>query len=226
MHAIKLNHKEADYFDTMVSYNQAKNPIEKNYLYEKLNQFKNLKKNACEIRETRKDQYQFYSKWYLNVIRSIIDLYGFAGNYARLAKCIYPPIKPGEVKKGVALLLKLGLIAKSKSGTYSVTNKTITAGKDIIELGLLNFQVQVMERAKEALTSLPRDKRHISSLTLGISRNTYKILCKEIESLQLKILELAEQDEQADNVYQMNFQLFPMTTIENNGCILAGKSKK
>ena len=215
--AINLKPKEADYFENLVSFNQAKNLQERKYYFSKLIEIKSNRKGASKIRETRKEQYEFYSKWYLSVIRSLIDMHEFKDDYNRLAKNVYPPIKPKEAKKAVALLEKLGMIKKQKKGTYKITDKLITAGKEIVELGLLNFQLETLELARKTTQELTRDKRHISGLTLGISKNTYEHICEEIESFQEKIMHLAELDEEADNVFQFNFYLFPVSNV--NGLV-------
>jgi len=216
-HAIKLKTKESDYFENLVSFNQAKNLLERNFYFDKLNEIKSTKKGILKIRETRKEQYEFYSKWYLSVIRSLIDMYNFKNDFNWLAKNVYPPLKPKEAKKAVTLLEKLDLIKKDQTGTYKITDKTLNAGKEIVQLGLLNFQLQTLDLARKAVQELSKDKRHVSGLTLGISKKTYDILCKEIESFQEKILELAEHDEQADNVFQLNFCLFPVSNV--NGAV-------
>ena len=222
--AVNLKPKEADYFENLVSFNQAKNLQERKYYFSRLIEMKSNRKGASTIRETSKEQYEFYSKWYLSVIRSLIDMHEFKGDYSWLAKNVYPPIKPKEAKKAVTLLEKLNMIQKEKNGTYKITDKLITAGKEIVDLGLLTFQLETLELAKKTIQELPRDKRHISGLTLGISRNTYELICKEIESFQEKIMQLAELDEEADNVFQFNFHLFPVSNV--NGLVSNRHTKK
>ena len=210
---IKLKPKEADYFENLVSFNQAKNLRDRNYFFDKLNEIKSNRKGVSKVRQLRKEQYAFYSKWYLSIIRSLIDMHEFKDDYTWLAKNVYPSIKRKEAKDAVKLLDKLGLIKKEKNNTYKITDKLITAGKEIIELGLLNFQLEILELTRKAIHELPRDKRNISGLTLGISKETYDLICKEIESFQERILELAKLDDDADNVYQFNFHLFPVSNV-------------
>jgi uncharacterized protein (TIGR02147 family) len=211
---MKLNPGEADFFENLVSFNQAKTLRERNYFFEKLNAIRSSKAGSTTVRETRKEQYEFYSTWYLSAIRSLIDMHPFKGDYAWLAKNVYPAIKPKEAKKAVALLEKLGMIKKGRTGIFKVADKTITAGTEVIQLGLLNFQLQTTELALKAIAELPRNKRNISGLTLGISRKTYEAICREIEAFQAKLQALAEQDSEADNVYQLNFHFFPISNVD------------
>jgi uncharacterized protein (TIGR02147 family) len=212
--ALQLRPVEADYFENLVSFNQSKNLRERNYFFDKLNAIKSNLQGSATMREMRKGQYEFYAAWHISVIRSLIDMHGFKDDYRRLAKNVFPPIKPKEAKKAVLVLEKLGMIEKQKDGSYKVLDKTITAGKEIVQLGLQNFHLQTIDLAKKALQELPKDKRNISGLTLGISKKTYDAMCKEIEAFQARLLAMAEADGEAANVYQLNFHFFPMSNVK------------
>lgn len=214
--AIKLKPVEADYFENLVSFNQAKNHRERNYFFEKINAIKCNLQGSATMRELRKDQYEFYAAWYISVIRSLIDMYGFKDDYRKLAKDVFPNIKPKEAKKAVRILENLGMIKKRKDGAYMVMDKIITAGREIIQLGLQNFHLQTLDLAKKALQELPKDKRNISGLTLGISKKTYDAMCREIEAFQARLLAMAEADSDAANVYQLNFHFFPVSNIKGS----------
>jgi uncharacterized protein (TIGR02147 family) len=209
--ALQLKAVEADYFENLVSFNQAQNLRERNYFFEKLNAIKSNLVGTATMREVRKDQYDFYAAWHISVIRSLIDMHGFKDDYRKLAKDVFPPIKPMEAKRAVRILEKLGMIRKGRDGVYAVTDKTITAGREIVQLGLQNFHLQTLDLAKRALQELPRDKRNISGLTLGISKNTYDAMCREIEAFQARLLAMAEADREASDVYQLNFHFFPVS---------------
>jgi uncharacterized protein (TIGR02147 family) len=154
-----------------------------------------------------------------SIIRSLIDMHGFKDDYEWLAKSINPPIKPLQAKKSVALLERLGLIAKSKNGEYTVTNKSIASPKEVTDIAIMRFHEESGQRALSALTKILRDKRNFSAMTLGISKKTYDEICEDIYALRQKILQKAEADNQADSVYQLNFQLFPVASAikERNG---------
>lgn len=214
--ALSLNVREADYFENLVSFNQALTLDERNYFFNKLNVINSNRRNEATISELRKEHHEFYSAWYMSVIRSLIDMHPFSGDYTWLADNVFPRIKPREAQRSVELLEKLGMIQQNKDGHYSVTNKTITAGPEIVQLGLQNFQIETNRLAEKAIRELPRNNRHISGLTLGISRSTYETICNEICTFQDKLLALAEQDSRADNVYQLNIHLFPVSCVQSD----------
>ena len=170
--------------------------------------------DAGNARRLRKDQYEFYSNWYHVVIRSLIDLYPDISDYSKLAAMVHPPIRPKQAQKSVELLERLGLIEKKKDGGYKVSSKILTTGNEIQSLAVSHFHLECMELAAKALKELPKDRRNISGLTLGISPKACSQICEVIQSCQEKILDIAEKDSESDMVYQLNFQLFPVSRIE------------
>lgn len=209
--AMKFNKKEASYFENLVAFNCAENLNERNFYYERLSQVRSCEKAASQAKIVHQDQYEFYSRWYHSVIRSLIDIYSFDGDYEWLAKSVSPQIKPLQAKKSVELLLKLGLVKKEADARFTVTDKCISTPKEILDLAITNFHNDTGKLALQALAVLPVDKRNFSGMTLGVSRETYNEICEEIYNLRMKILNKAEADKNADMVYQLNFQFFPVT---------------
>jgi uncharacterized protein (TIGR02147 family) len=212
--AMKLDKHETEYFENLVAFNQAADSREKHVFYSRLSAIKNNGIKAWKPQLLRRDQFEFYSQMLHSTIRSLIGLYGFKDDYAWLAKSVIPNIKPLQAKKSVALLERLGLITKNKNGQYTVTDKSIASPKEVTDVALLRFHEQTGQHALEALKNLPRDKRNFSSMTLGVSKKTYDEICEDIYAIRQKILQKAEADDQADSVYQLNFQLFPVASVK------------
>ncbi|HMA65910.1 MAG TPA: DUF4423 domain-containing protein, partial [Chitinispirillaceae bacterium] len=161
----------------------------------------------------RKDQYEFISNWYHVMVRSIIGMYGFKGDYRWLAKMVNPPITPAQAKNSVDLLEKLDLIKKGVDGGYTISDSSLTTGKDVLSVAFQNFHISCADLAKRAIAVLPVNKRNMSGLTLGISEKTYQTICDEIQQFQTRIMEIADRDLDSDRVYQLNFHFFPTSDI-------------
>lgn len=213
--AIGLTKNESDYFENLVFFNQAADLKDRNYFYEKLNAVRSPQKTASKAKQVRSDQYEFYSKWYHSAVRSIIDMYDFKGDFKWLAKMVKPPISVKQAKQSIKLLLNLGMLVKQNSGTYKVTEKSISTGKEIVGLAVQNFHMECADLAKNALHDLPKTQRNVTGLTLGISRKSYEKICEEILEFQEKIMDIANNDEEADRVYQFNFHLFPISKADD-----------
>jgi uncharacterized protein (TIGR02147 family) len=212
--AMRLNKYETDYFDNIVAFNQAASLRERNYFYEKLSSIKAGGRSAWSPQIIRNDQFEFYSKLHHSVIRSLIGMYGFKGDYEWLAKAVEPRLTPGRARKSVELLARIGFIKKQKDGSYKIVDVSIATPPEVESLAVQNFHRQSGELGLKALNDLPKEKRNITGVTLGISKETYKTICKEIKAFRTRLLQIAEPDEEADSVYQLNFQFFPVSRTD------------
>jgi len=112
----KHTKKEAEYFESMVSFIQAKTSKEKDMHFTRMIA---LRKNL-KVRTLEESQYEYYSHWYNPVIRELLTSTFFTGTPDALAKMIVPQITPAQARRSVALLLKLGLIVKKVRDTNRV----------------------------------------------------------------------------------------------------------
>lgn len=214
--ALKHNRHEADYFENLVGFNQAKDIKEQNYCFKRMQQVKGLGKGFVGAKQLRGDQYDYLSNWYNTVIHTHITLFGFDGDYKYLAKAVHPAILPKQAKKSVELLQRLRLITKSADGIWKVVDKALATPREVSSLAIRNFHAQMAELGLNALKDLPKEKRFLTGLTLGISKETYDTICCKVEKFGSELLEMAVKDDKADKVYHMNIQLFPVSQIRGN----------
>jgi uncharacterized protein (TIGR02147 family) len=158
-----------------------------------------------------KHMYEYFSKWYHVAIREMLFYYPFKDNVRDLAKQLFPPITEKEAKESIALQERLEIIKRTETG-YKQTDSTITTGDETIQdLQLVNFQSEMMDHAKKALDLVPANQRDISSLSLSLSENGFKNAKKILQNTRKELLKEAQTDLNEDRVYQINFQLFPLS---------------
>jgi uncharacterized protein (TIGR02147 family) len=208
--ALKLECTEQKYFETLVQFNQSKEKCERDRHFQELERIRNEEPRTFCAHQLEHEQFGIYSNWYHCVIRSLLDMYKFNGDFSWLAQKVYPPISIKQAEQSVHYLEKLGLVIKNGDGFFEVTNKTITSGIEK-KNAIRNFHYETLDLARKSLSEVPVDKRNISGLTLGISEPMYLRMCKEVQLFQERLLALAEQDDGANRVYQMNFHFFPMS---------------
>jgi uncharacterized protein (TIGR02147 family) len=139
-------------------------------------------------------------------------MYQFKDDFVWLAQMVYPPITEKQARQSVHFLEQLGLVIKNSDGYYEITNKTITTGTQK-KKAILNFHYETLNLARKAFQEISVDQRNVSGLTLGISSDMYQRMCREIQLFQERLLALAEQDQNASSVYQMNFHFFPLSKL-------------
>ncbi len=210
---LKLKGKEAEYFETLVFFNEAKNSKEKEYYFEKLQSF-NKNGSSKLIRE---NQFEFYSNWYHLAIREIIQIQNFSGDYNKLAKAVFPPITVGQAKKAVQLLLEMGFIKKLASGRFAQSDSALSTGNEVKALAIQKFHKKNLELAAESIDTVNQEFRDISSLTFGISQEATQKIKQEIQLFRKKMVSIIEKEKNPDRVYQLGFQLFPISLHGSKG---------
>lgn len=211
----KHNEWERTYFRILVNFNQAKTVEHRNEFFTQLKQLL-LKKGYLAIRVLDNDQYEYYSKWYYSAVRSIIGMIPVGDDYERLARYVSPSITAAQAKKSIKLLLKLELIQKQENGNYSLTNSAISTGYNVKSLAVANFQRETMKLGIEAIDRYDSSIRDISSMSIGISEAGFKKISTMIAEFRKAIAEVANTDNDADRVYQVNFQVFPLSRVLNH----------
>ena len=70
-----------------------------------------------------------------------------------------------------------------------------------------------MDLAKYAMDHLPSGTRNFSTLTMSVSGPTYEAMLEELRAFRRRLLEMAQESDNVDRVYQMNFHVFPLTAL-------------
>jgi uncharacterized protein (TIGR02147 family) len=204
--ALKLNDREAEYFENLVFFNQAKTVAEKNHFFERLVE-KQRHRSVAKIRE---DQFEYFSKWYHCVVRELACMLDFKDDYARLSKCLHPAITPQEAAKSVKLLLSLGFLKKIND-RYHQTEPLLSTGYGLASHQVINFQIMMLHKAIEAFDRCKQHERLTSATTLAVSHATYEKMVEKLRSMRAELLELARCDAGSDSVYELTINLFPLT---------------
>lgn len=205
---IKLKKREIEYFELLVYFDQAKTHEEKMHYFERMVNFKGI-----TAKTITPEQYEFYQRWYYAVVRDVLSIYDFRGNYRELANLIEPSISTGEAEKAIKLLLALQFIRINENGVYEVTDSIISSKSEEHSVVLSGYAMQMMDRAKEAVDKLPKDERIISWAGFSVSGETYGLIRDEIRACRKKIMTLVDKDTSPERVYHFNTQFFPVSKM-------------
>jgi uncharacterized protein (TIGR02147 family) len=202
-----LNKKESLFFKNLVLFNQARSAAEKQEHYSIMLSMMDYVKEH----QISGDQYLYFEQWYNSVIRELVCLHDFQDDFNLIAETVKPRIKANEAKKAVQLLLRLKMIVRQKNGTYRQTDSAIISSDAMVALARRAFNSEMLMLARNANETLPPEVRNISGITMGISRPCYEVLLAEMAAFKERVKAIVNQDEQSAGVYQLNFQLFPLS---------------
>ncbi len=213
--ALKQTPEEAEYFENIIHYSQAPAENEKERSYYR-RQAQQIRGNA-KMHLVRKDQCEYYSKWYHSAVRALVEIYPLRDDYEQLGRLLTPPITAVQAKKSIQLLRRLDFIVKGEDGVHRyVKEKKIKTSQDIPQIAKNKFHTQCAELAQKAIRNNPPESRHAVSITMGISKETYEGVVKEIHAFRNAVRVLIDKDKNPELVYQLEILMFPLSIDKKN----------
>ena len=210
--AMHLADYEREFFVKMVELGHAKNDDEKRAAFSKM----------VSIAESRKakivdgESFRFFEDWKNPVLRELAPAMPGAKPLA-MARACRPEVSAAEVSESLSFLVKANLLQKDKDGNYAQTDKVVTTGPmKFTPLAVRGLHRQMGEFAVDAVESVAQDERHFSGLTMGLTHKAYDEIVQEIDACRKRIAAIATRDAEVDDVYRLNFQLFPLTNKSLN----------
>ncbi len=202
-----LGQEAADYFVTLVAFNQASDNTERNQQYRKLSSFRRYRRaHKLELCEAA-----YHSAGFLPAIRELVLSPAFREDPDWIAQSLWPPIKPVEARQALDTLIELGLLQRDARGALTQSSRVVSTGAETTGMHITNYHAEMMQRATAAMSLVPARERDISSLTLCLGSNALAEVKQRIQAFRRELLELADREESPSQVVQVNFQLFPLT---------------
>lgn len=205
---LRLGKRESEFFAALVLFNQAETAEERNSHYAKMQEILKIVRFSESQHLMAHYQYQVYSDWRHLVVRSLIGMFGFSGDFKELGNRVHPKITPEQAKESVKLLESCGLISKKEDGSYELSQSAITTGNRTSKTALRGFHQKCLKLGADSIDRDQPSERNISGLTLGISKDGYERIVERINAFRKEIAFLAEEDQAADNAYQLEICFF------------------
>jgi uncharacterized protein (TIGR02147 family) len=202
---------EYDYFVLMVSYAHAKSNEAKKAAFEE----RCALANAHKVRVLGDEEFKYFKSWKNSVIRELAPHMPGA-KPLEIAHACKPKISAAEVSETLDFLVKAKLLKKDRSGNYQQTDKTIKmAPVEAVPLAARDLQRQMGEFALKSI-DLPIAERMMSGYTLGLTRRAYERIKKETEDYYRRVVAIATEEDETEQVYRLNVQLFPLSERLND----------
>lgn len=205
--ALGLRGRELRFFESLVNFNESKTLKEREFHFKHMAMLGSAKPAV----QLKKSQVDYFTSWYNAVIRELVTIGDFKENYTLLGRAVIPQITSSQAQTAVKLLLKLGMIKRLASGRYKQTDVSITTGDEFSKYAVHKFQRDTMKLAVRSLDAFPKKSRSVTTLTVGLSKKGFERLTEEVATFRRIIMGIVEEDNPAEQVYQMNFQIFPVS---------------
>lgn len=206
--ALNIRGSERLYLETLVRYQNARLATDRELLFSRLMELKSKSLNSA----IEQSQLEYYSEWFHPVIRELVGMPGFNPDPHWIVKHIEPRVLPEQARKSLALLQELNLIKKNETGdNFELASQHVSTGDEIASHAVVRYHQRTIEIGRESVTNFDHTERNVSAVTVAISSKTFDQIADEIANFRKRILELSEQDQSPDRVYQLNIQFFPFT---------------
>lgn len=203
----RLPSKEAEHFENLVLYAQAETPEEKERYLRKLGGGSTAGRRAV----LEASQMEYLQKWHYAAIRELLGAIDFREDYEQLAGLLDPPVRPEEARDAIDLLLRLKLARKNAQGRIEKVGEIVSTGTAGDANKVKPVILANLDLARRALDAHPVDVRPFSYLTVCVSEKTFAHIRDRLRSVRREILDAVADDGDADRLYQLNFQFFPLS---------------
>ncbi len=208
-HGLELDPMCMAYFEDLVAFNQSKDADQRAHFFRRLTSHK----KATKARHILRSELKFLSNWYHSTIWELVTIYDFKEDFAALGKAVHPRISAAHAEESVTLLLELGMIRKEKQG-YVQSDRRLTTGDEVRSQTVQKFHSQNLRLAEIALDKIDPADREISCVVAGLSKAGFETIKRKIQIFRKELADVMAQDTRSENVYHINFQVFPTTRYD------------
>lgn len=204
---LDLKGNQAKYFRALVNFCQTIEKGEKEFYFDQL-----IKFNKIPSKEMDSSFYMYYKNWLNAVVRSLLDIYDFDGNYGTLAKKLLFPITAKQVEMSINTLKSLELVKEDRNGYLKPAEKAITAGKEIKEFLLRQYQSGCLSHSANVVMNENVRPQKVTTMTASVSDEAYEEIKKRIDQLKSEVRSIVHNDKNdAAKLCQVNIHFFPQT---------------
>jgi uncharacterized protein (TIGR02147 family) len=211
-----LNHtrEQAEEFRLLVLFSQATDPAERNFFLKELSEYRVLQKmRSGEIDKKAMEKIPNWIGW---ILYSMMDQEGVEFKPERLRELLRGKASVDEIEDALKSLVKSGEVAQDDlTGKLSKTRNLIDSPEDVPVALVRRLQSQLMYLGLESLYQDSPNEREFGSLTMSLTK-------QEFEELKFKLRQMRKQVNKdnsirrmstlGERVYQLNLQLFPVTS--------------
>ena len=173
----------------------------------------NLSKNLHEKKYVKEEQFQLISKWHHYAIVSLSKLKKHKANTRWISRHL--GISEMEAREALNRLIDCKIIEIQNDKIVEL-NQSTTTSEDIPSEAIRNFHKGIIKKAIDSLDEISPDEREVSTIVLSFSKKDLKSAKKFLREYQEQFANRFESEKNADEVYAITMQFFPLTDTKKN----------
>ena len=163
-----------------------------------------------KVRVVDSDAFQYYESWKYPVIRELAPM--MSGAKPRdIADACKEHVSAEEVRDVLDFLVKAGFLKREAEKVYSQTEQTVIGSKEALPIAIRAMHKEMAGMAARAVDRYSASERHFTGVTFSVNEEAYKRITQELDDCCRKVLSIANEYKDQDQVFRINFQLFPVT---------------
>lgn len=208
--ALELSASEERFFELLVQFYRAKKATDKEIVFTEMQKIR-IRSNCFQI---DLKHHAYFGAWYYAPLLEILHYkqipYSEASSLGRQLK---PSITSQDAKRAIDRMIELEMIEIDTHGIMQRIPKIISSeGLPISILRGLNREF--FDLAKGAQDIFERDDRNISSVTMAMSEESFRMVSGKIDELRRLILSIDDPKDKMDRVMQFTFAAHPLTKLQ------------
>lgn len=209
---LELKGRNGEIFEILVAASKTKSPTKKDKLYKMV-----LSLQDVDLRKFNASEYLFLSKWWIPVVRALIEMNNGHAEVSRLVKQISPAVTEDQVREAIEVLKDLKLITPLASERYAVTTANFTSiGSATKATAIRSYQNQLLTLAQNALVAVEPSKRNISSLLVGVDDDCFSDLNEMTLEFRRQVQKRAGEVKNVRRAMQFVFALYPVAEMDDD----------
>jgi uncharacterized protein (TIGR02147 family) len=200
-----LQGREAEFFEELVAFSKARSRSETARSFNRLMDLKGLDARSTEDRHA-----SFYLDWRHTVVRSLIGITSFRGDYEALGRMCDPAISAEEARQSVELLEGLDFIQRDEHNLWKLKDVHLTQGQSVPRQAVRKFQADTLRLAERALHEIHPDEREISTQTVALSHADLPLIRSWVADFWRQVQILTQNSPAPDQIYHLGMIFFPV----------------
>lgn len=212
--ALGLNKDDTEEFQALVEYGQSTDPLERNQHLKKLSELRAQRQvKSGEVKAEALDKVPNWITW---VLYALADQKDATFDYDRLFDLMKGKAQRDDIRRSLGRLIQSGDLAIDPFTGDINKGKELMAGSEDIPIALVRkLQSELIYLALEALFQEGIQDREFGAMTVALTEDEFEQLKFELRQFRkrwFKDTAVRRSATKGDRVFQMNIQLFPLTT--------------